>query len=291
MPSQHTAREVLWTKPGCRRTINSLTTHTAVYNEHLPPPNNELRIPVPPSRSPSPSTEVIPYNRGGHRFTSADRLSRNELCEALAAKAPHHNARSWEGYWSKNHDLPDKILAAYYPDSESELTELSDDDDNLDTSPEQTATGGTGTHFAKVKAPQAASGENSDPTGIDQMKAKQTRRRRHMEVAPLGFRDAPAPHKECRSLHQHSLALDAPSRPSLSVPEGLANHGVILSNLARLLAEIGTLRTEVADLRATLVDREAVLPTRGESPQVTFRTHPLHHLIYGEPSRTNEDPR
>ncbi|KAJ7092572.1 hypothetical protein C8R44DRAFT_816036 [Mycena epipterygia] len=113
---------------GRRRTINSLTTHTPVYNEHLPPPNTELRIPDPPSRSPSPPTEVIPHNRGGNKFTPDDRayfikfilwrlkgdptLLRNELCELLAEKAPHHNAQSWASYWSNHHDLPDKILAS-----------------------------------------------------------------------------------------------------------------------------------------------------------------------------------
>ncbi|KAJ7492766.1 hypothetical protein FB451DRAFT_549068 [Mycena latifolia] len=113
---------------GRRRTINSLTTHTPVYNEHLPPPNTELRIPDPPSRSPSPPTEVIPHNRGGNKFTPDDRayfikfiswrlksdptLLRHELCELLAEKAPHHNAQSWASYWSSHHDLPDKILAS-----------------------------------------------------------------------------------------------------------------------------------------------------------------------------------
>ncbi|KAJ6604499.1 hypothetical protein DFH09DRAFT_1122910 [Mycena vulgaris] len=154
---------------GRRRTINSLTTHTPVYDERLPPPNTELRIPDPPSRSPSPPTEVIPHNRGGNKFTPDDRayfikfiswrlkgdptLLRHELCELLAEKAPHHNAQSWASYWSSHHDLPDKILAAMRgdaelekpekkkpavqrkpkyrdPSTESELTEESEEDDD-----------------------------------------------------------------------------------------------------------------------------------------------------------------
>ncbi|KAJ6621586.1 hypothetical protein B0H10DRAFT_1910555 [Mycena sp. CBHHK59/15] len=159
---------------GRRRTINSLTAHAPVYNEHLPPPNTELKIPDPPSRSPSPPTEVIPHNRGGNKFTPDDRayfikfilwrlkgdptLLRNELCELLSEKAPHHNAQSWASYWSSHHDLPDKILASMReenesddgvseqekkpivrrkpkyqePSSESELTEDSDEDEDDD---------------------------------------------------------------------------------------------------------------------------------------------------------------
>ncbi|KAJ7825615.1 hypothetical protein B0H13DRAFT_1918567 [Mycena leptocephala] len=59
-----------------------------------------------------------------------------------------------------------------------------------------------------------------------------------------------------------------------------------------LLAEIDTQRTEVAALRATLAiehsrgleQRIRLLEERGESPQVTLRPHPLHHLISGESS-------
>lgn len=86
-----------------RRTINSLTTHVPVYDDHLPPPNADIKIPPPPSRSPTPPTKVIPHNRGGHKFTPEDRtyfikfiswrlkcdpsLGRNDLCEQLAEKA------------------------------------------------------------------------------------------------------------------------------------------------------------------------------------------------------------
>ncbi|KAJ7033341.1 hypothetical protein C8F04DRAFT_1184323 [Mycena alexandri] len=41
-----------------RQTINSITAPQPVYSARLPPPNAEIRIPDPPSRSPSPPTEV-----------------------------------------------------------------------------------------------------------------------------------------------------------------------------------------------------------------------------------------
>ncbi|KAJ7293431.1 hypothetical protein C8J57DRAFT_1269032 [Mycena rebaudengoi] len=120
--------------PSGRRTINSLTAPTYTYNERLPPPDSELKIPDPPSRSPSPPTEVIPHNRGGNKFTADDRayfikfilwrlkgdptLRKAELCELLAEKAPHHNAASWSGYWGSHHALPTKILASMRADNE-----------------------------------------------------------------------------------------------------------------------------------------------------------------------------
>ncbi|KAJ7706332.1 hypothetical protein B0H17DRAFT_1036773 [Mycena rosella] len=200
-PSQQPAGREL--SGGRRRTINSLTTHIPVYNEHLPPPNTELRIPDPPSRSPSPPTQVIPHNRGGNKFTADDRayfikfiswrlkgdptLRRNELCDLLAEKAPHHNTQSWASYWSNHHDLPDKILATmrdgepetsedeepprpkaekkkpavqrkskyHDPSSESELTEESeedeeDDDDDIEIPPnDESGMGQKGGPFTK----------------------------------------------------------------------------------------------------------------------------------------------
>ncbi|KAJ6519674.1 hypothetical protein C8R45DRAFT_952315 [Mycena sanguinolenta] len=122
-----------------RQTINSITSHMLVYNERLPPPNTELKIPEPPSRSPSPPTEAIPHNRGGHKFTPYDReyfikliqwrlksdptLVRSELCELLAEKAPHHTAQSWAAYWQNHHDLPDKIVASAREGDQAEYSE------------------------------------------------------------------------------------------------------------------------------------------------------------------------
>ncbi|KAJ7467255.1 hypothetical protein B0H11DRAFT_2029414 [Mycena galericulata] len=144
-----------------RQTINSLTSYPPAYSDLIPAPCAELRIPDPPSRSPSPPTEVIPHNRGGgNKFTPHDRayftkfiqwrlkgdptLVRHELCELLAEKAPHHNPTSWSSYWSSHHELPDKILASirtqelqvlrrpirYDPSPGSELTEESEDEED-----------------------------------------------------------------------------------------------------------------------------------------------------------------
>ncbi|KAF5385466.1 hypothetical protein D9757_005406 [Collybiopsis confluens] len=120
-------------KSSRRSTINSITAHAPSYSSRLPAPNAELRIPVPPSRSPIPPSRLVPHAKG-YRFTQEDKdffikfiqwrmrgdasLTRNELCEQLAEKVPHHNFASWYAYWQNNHDLPDKILAAAYGDGE-----------------------------------------------------------------------------------------------------------------------------------------------------------------------------
>ncbi|GLB36006.1 hypothetical protein LshimejAT787_0302940 [Lyophyllum shimeji] len=128
---------------GKRKTINSLTTPAPVYGDRLPAPNAEIKIPDPPSRSPTPPNIVIPHRGRGNKYTPEDRefflkfiawrlkgdptLTRNDLCALLAEKAPHHTAQSWASYWSNKHDLPDKILAAArgdsYDSSESESEE------------------------------------------------------------------------------------------------------------------------------------------------------------------------
>ncbi|KAF9479731.1 hypothetical protein BDN70DRAFT_878491 [Pholiota conissans] len=110
-----------------RSTINSLTAPAPVFGNRLPPPHADIKIPEPPSRSPTPPTVVIPAARG-NKYTPEDRdyfikfigwrlkqdssLTRNELCDLIAQKAPHHTAQSWASHWSNNHDVPDKILAA-----------------------------------------------------------------------------------------------------------------------------------------------------------------------------------
>ena len=84
-----------------RSTVNSLTVHEPVFNDRLPPPNAEIKIPDPPSRSPSPPTKVIPQGRG-NKYTEEDRqfflkfiswrlkqdpsLTRIDLCNMLAEK-------------------------------------------------------------------------------------------------------------------------------------------------------------------------------------------------------------
>jgi hypothetical protein len=84
-----------------RSTINSLTAPAPVFGSRLPAPNADIRIPDPPSRSPSPPTNIIPQGRG-NKYTQEDRdffvkfvgwrlkqdssLSRQEICDLLAKK-------------------------------------------------------------------------------------------------------------------------------------------------------------------------------------------------------------
>lgn len=85
-----------------RATINSMTAPSPVYGDRLPPPNAEVKIPEPPSRSPSPPTTIIPHRGRGNKYTPEDRdfflkfiswrlkcdstLTRLDLCAALAEK-------------------------------------------------------------------------------------------------------------------------------------------------------------------------------------------------------------
>ena len=86
---------------GRRSTINSLTAPEPVYDDRLPAPNAELRIPEPPLHSPSPPARIVPQGRG-NKYTPEDRefflkfiswrlkcdptLNRNDLCAQLAEK-------------------------------------------------------------------------------------------------------------------------------------------------------------------------------------------------------------
>ncbi|KAF8203835.1 hypothetical protein BJ912DRAFT_941171 [Pholiota molesta] len=91
-----------------RSTINSITAPAPVFGSH----------PRSPSRSPTPPTRYTPEDREyfikfvGWRLKQNPSLTRNELCDLIAQKAPHHTAQSWASHWSNNHDVPDKILAA-----------------------------------------------------------------------------------------------------------------------------------------------------------------------------------
>ncbi|KAF8647940.1 hypothetical protein AX16_006472 [Volvariella volvacea WC 439] len=109
-----------------RQTVNSLTAPLPVFGKRLPAPHTAVKIPEPPSRSPTPPAKIVPATLG-NKYTPEDReffhkfiawrlkqdptLTRFQLCEMLAQKAPHHTAGSWASYWSNNHDIPDKILA------------------------------------------------------------------------------------------------------------------------------------------------------------------------------------
>jgi hypothetical protein len=85
-----------------RSTINSLTAPAPVFGNRLPAPNAEIKIPEPPSRSPSPPTNVIPHRGRGNKYTQEDRdffikfvgwrlkqdpsLTRHDICDLLADK-------------------------------------------------------------------------------------------------------------------------------------------------------------------------------------------------------------
>jgi hypothetical protein len=84
-----------------RNTLNSLSVPDPVFGSRLPAPNAVVKVPDPPTRSPSPPTLVVPQRRG-NKFTTEDReffinflgwrlgqnpgLNRQELCEMLADK-------------------------------------------------------------------------------------------------------------------------------------------------------------------------------------------------------------
>ena len=85
-----------------RSTINSLTAPAPVFGNRLPAPNAEIKIPDPPSRSPSPPTNIIPHRGRGNKYTQEDRdffikfvgwrlkqdptLSRQDICDLLSQK-------------------------------------------------------------------------------------------------------------------------------------------------------------------------------------------------------------
>ncbi|EGO30923.1 hypothetical protein SERLADRAFT_345204 [Serpula lacrymans var. lacrymans S7.9] len=115
-------------EPTGRKTFNSITAPSQTQDvPNLLPPHASIIVPDVPSRSPTPPTLIIAGNRG-NKYTEEDRsfflkfiswelkndpsLSKKELCEKLAEKAPHHSATSWAGHWHSRHDIADKILAA-----------------------------------------------------------------------------------------------------------------------------------------------------------------------------------
>ena len=150
---------------GGRRTQNSLSAPTAIFDDRLPPPNTEVRVPPPPSRSPSPPRHIVPQGRG-NKYTPEDRdffirfiswrlksnpgLTRVDLCDQLAekvsaqiivfssndrVKAPHHTSQSWASYWSNHHDLPDKILAAAHGEAYGSEDEDESESSSIDKFP------------------------------------------------------------------------------------------------------------------------------------------------------------
>lgn len=91
-----------------RSTINSLTAPAPVFGSRLPAPHVDVRVPEPPSRSPTPPTTIIPHHGRGNKYTQEDReyfikfigwrlkhdptLSRNDLCDLLAVKVWHFSS-------------------------------------------------------------------------------------------------------------------------------------------------------------------------------------------------------
>ena len=86
-----------------RATINSITAYSPIQNfRNLTPPHADIKIPEPPSRSPTPPSRVVPGVRG-NRYTEEDQiffidfisyelkcnpaLTKNELAEMLHHKA------------------------------------------------------------------------------------------------------------------------------------------------------------------------------------------------------------
>ncbi|KII93787.1 hypothetical protein PLICRDRAFT_171494 [Plicaturopsis crispa FD-325 SS-3] len=170
-------------KPTQRKTINSLTTHVPNQTDNLLPPHAFIKVPKPPSRSPTPPTEVVPGQRG-NRYTQGDRdffirfisyelkkdasLTKADLCEKLFQKAPHHTAVSWSSHWHSRHDIADKILAAakadvddaQYSYEESESEHSSDED--AEGEPESSVHGHESDHQS-----ESASRSESESDGDD----------------------------------------------------------------------------------------------------------------------------
>ncbi|KAJ7177723.1 hypothetical protein C8R46DRAFT_1212460 [Mycena filopes] len=104
----------------------AFTAHQPVYTARLPPPNSEVRIPNPPTQSPTPPARVA-----GSQFSPTEKAyfidfimwrlegepiqSRNSVYMLMQTQTGRL-ATSWSAYWSRNHDLPDKIMAKMHKD-------------------------------------------------------------------------------------------------------------------------------------------------------------------------------
>ncbi|KIJ68607.1 hypothetical protein HYDPIDRAFT_106819 [Hydnomerulius pinastri MD-312] len=145
-----------------RATFNSLSAPLPTSDvPGLMPPQADIPLPDPPSRSPSPPT-VIQAGINGNRYTKEDRdyfinfllwrmkndpsLTKRDLCEQLYEKAPHHSATSWASHWHQRHQIADKILATYrqdyeYGDDEEDNDEeqAGNDDDDAESEAESAA--------------------------------------------------------------------------------------------------------------------------------------------------------
>ncbi|KIJ21890.1 hypothetical protein PAXINDRAFT_173914 [Paxillus involutus ATCC 200175] len=146
-----------------RATLNSLSAPLPSNDvPNLMPPQVDIPLPDPPSRSPTPPT-LVQLGTNGNKYTKEDRdyfinflmwqlkrnpsLTKKELCEQLNDKAPHHSATSWASHWHQRHDIADKILATYRRDygSEEEADEEDEEEDDEEDDAESEAVPSTQT--------------------------------------------------------------------------------------------------------------------------------------------------
>jgi hypothetical protein len=146
---EETDEEVITRTTKSRRAMKGIRK-----SDSTPPPSprdarGKINVPEPPSRSPSPP--IIPATRTSGRvtrYTAADdeylikfigwrlkqepTLTRQDICDQLAKKMPHHTASAWLSHWRRFNDgLPDAIYDAAHIDKEEddEDDEGQDDDD------------------------------------------------------------------------------------------------------------------------------------------------------------------
>ncbi|THH11199.1 hypothetical protein EW145_g823 [Phellinidium pouzarii] len=116
-----------------RRTLNSLSSTPSQSLLALIPSGVPIDpytgLPAAPPRSPSP-----PVANPGQKYTDQDDifffkriaydlarnpdLSKANLCDILAEKAPHHSALSWRTYWVRKEDVADKMVLLTQLDEE-----------------------------------------------------------------------------------------------------------------------------------------------------------------------------
>ncbi|EPQ60523.1 hypothetical protein GLOTRDRAFT_135196 [Gloeophyllum trabeum ATCC 11539] len=149
---------------------------------NLFPNYQDIKVPEPPSRSPSPPTNVIPAPGGkGNRYTPEDkawfplkiawevkrnpRITKNELLQKIEERAPHHSIQSWRAHWH-NDPIGDKILATAAAQLSSSEGESGDEDADGEDDDE---VAGSGSEFgANNSGSDDEDGDNLDvPTDED----------------------------------------------------------------------------------------------------------------------------
>ncbi|KAH9937055.1 uncharacterized protein B0H18DRAFT_968928 [Fomitopsis serialis] len=124
--SRHRERDLSYSPECPAKNPRPLRRHQSDEDWNLHPNSAEIRLPPRPSRAPTPPTLVVIAKNGlGTKFTEEDKkffvdfilwevgkdgsLSKSEVQNRLAQQAPHHDASSWGGYWTRNSDLADKV--------------------------------------------------------------------------------------------------------------------------------------------------------------------------------------